>query len=344
MPSSPAHATIYISEYVAKEEGAYGGGGSLSASTDAIELWLENKQAALGSPGYNYDGSMGPQLAGLGQRQRVPPAGKFIKAALPLFFRGPGVAYSSSEKNSLHTILKACGMDATGSFGGGAEKWTFTPTAEGSAITSLVDLLLHRGEEWKRDGVIGNLKIDAPDAKPPKFTFDSVGRGNADPVARAIGALTYGFQSVSIPLACPAALVFGSYASAVVQSWSFDMGRSYENFRPDLNAAGYHAGYQPGVRNPIVVATIEQTALVGTPFHASGGINPQKLREAATAIAFSAQIGTAQYNRLKLSCPTVQLVGEPGYTEVNGVACLQLTFEAKVSAPGANDDFSIVTD
>lgn len=339
----PAFATVDVVDCALKAEASYGAGGSLSNTTDGFELWLAAKVASLLEMGYLEDGDMGFQMAGLGEAAHVPPSGVWVKPQLPFFFRGPGAAYSASVNSVLHRIALACGFDATVVTTPGSEKIDYTVTPYSATPTSLLGKFISRSEEITADGLFGNLTIEGRDGKPWLLTANLVGRRTGDPIARAFGTVTYPLQTVTIPLGCPAAIVFGSYTAAVLRSFRLDLGRTIENARPNLNVAGYHAGYQPGAWKTRISAVFEATSLVGSPFHTSAGLNVYKLREAATQIAFTAQQGTAQYNRLKIAAPRLQLVDYKPTMDA-GVACWDTTWKPVPSLPTATDWLTLTTD
>ncbi|NOT08398.1 MAG: hypothetical protein HOP28_09355 [Gemmatimonadales bacterium] len=339
----PAAKNVNVAGVLLKEETTYAAGQTLSASTDGFELWMPGKEASIIEDGYLDDGDMGLQLGGLGSAPRVPPAGKDAKGTLKTFFRGPGVAYAANVFAPIQPALKAAGYDVALDVTGGAEKRTYTPTAEGSALTSLGMEGYHRGGKRVIGGAFLDFMVEWSDAKPPRISFPFNGIRIADVTDAALPAITYPYQSIQPPGGASVVLVLGSFAAAVVRSGSFKNNREISNVRPNLNAAGYHAGYQPGPRKPALQMLIEETALVGTPFHTSAGIDHRLLREAVTSFAVTLQIGTAAYKRLKGSFPTCQLVD---YKEVesNKVAAVDLTLQINPSSPSANDDQSWKTD
>ena len=138
-------------------------------------------------------------------------------------------------------------------------------------------------------------------------------------------------------------VTLGSFSSnAVLYSCSFQLQRELQP-RVALTGAGGHLGFVPRGRAPQITITIEEPALQGSPYHAAAGIDPYKLAEAATVLAFSIQFGSTQYNRWRLGFAQAQVI-DARPTVVNGVACVEIDIAAHTSTPVAGDDISIVFD
>lgn len=341
MPAPAKRVTIL--GLLAKPEVTYGTPITLAGASDGILLQYTDRN--VGAPAtieYAYDGSLGPSVGSGAQMRRVSPSGRAFKADLPFRMKGAGVAYSASVTPPHHSLLKAAGFDAVGTFTAGTEKWVYTPTPEGSAYTSLSCEMYGRGEKWAASGVIGDLSMDFSDQQPPVWTFGARGIASL-PVDASVPAITYPALSLLPPLASGVTVTIGSFLTATVLSGSFAFGRGVDNARVPISGAASHLGFVPSGRNPIFKTTIEATAFVGTPFHTSSGLDPYSLREAATAIAFALQFGSVQYNKFKLETTAAQLIDV--VPNNNGpVAGVELSWLLSASTAVANDDLTITFD
>lgn len=325
-----------------KEEATYGTAIALTTTSDGLLMQFTDRN--IGAPAtieYAYDGDLGPSVASGATTKRAAPAGRSFRASLPFRAKGAGSAYAAATVPNLHKILKASGLDAALTSTTGSEKWTYTPTAEGTTYTSLTLNAYARGELWAASGVVGNLTVAFDTQAPPVWTFDCRGIASA-PTDASVPQITYPSFSTIPPLASSATVVIGSYTTnAIVLGGSFTFGRGIDN--PRVPISGTHLGFVPSGRAPRLTLTIEQSAFVGSPYHTSAGIDPTLLREAATSITASVQFGSTQYNRYKIELATAQLVN---VTPANNgpVATVTLEFAGHGSTPTTNDDLTITFD
>jgi hypothetical protein len=266
-----------------------------------------------------------------------------VKGDLPTRARPAGAAYSASVIPSVHLFLKAAGFDATVSTGAGTEKWTYTPSAPGTVASSLTLGLYTRGELWSAAGVIGNLKLDAPDPAPPIWTFGAMGIIASLPTDVSPPTITYPLQSVQPPLASSIVLTLGNLsANAVVMNSSFDLGLK-TTARVAQSGGAAHLGFIIDDRAPQLVVELEATALTGTPFTSSSAFDPYNLRDAATQIAASIKYGATQYNRYTLNLPQAQVINaEPSNN--GSIATVKLTIAGFNSTASSADDVNFVFD
>ena len=338
---------LYVLALLGKEEATYNTPVSLSGATDGLQLQYKDKfQGAPVELAYAFDGTIGPSVSVLGPNIRVGQSGRSAKGSLPFRFRGAGVAYSSSIVPSFHRFLKMCGLDATGSFGAGLEKWTYAPTPLANNMTSLTLNAYTKGELWALAGAMASLKFDAPDAAPPLWTADFQSTASALPTDVPIGsipAITYPLQTVPPPLATSVTLTFGSFTTnAVLLSSSFDQQRQL-TARVAQSASGAHLGFVGGDFAPQVKLVLESTNLVTTPFTSASGFDPYNLLESGQQFVFAIRYGGVQYDRVTLNMPQAQLVA---YTNQNNgpVATTELTLAGANSTAALMDCFNIVAD
>jgi len=292
---------------------------------------------------YGFDGERPVIPGSAGQQIRVAPQGRTVKG-LPIKIedRGLGVAYSAAAfpKDS-HFLRRAAGFDAVFSGGGGAEKITYTPTPFTAAPTTLsMDLYdeVTTAATWVKyplNMIYADWEYEASDGKPAIWTFQISGRVNAEPTEVAYGSgITYAATPVP-PVASPLVMVVNGVSSLVIRKVNVKGNRMIQERYPDQNAAGAHAGFQPGERKPVLIFTME-ASLFAT-------FNPRTLRTAGTAFAVSFQVGGTQYNRTKWTLPQCQVI-EAKKSADGPVPLWDVTCSIHNSTPGSNDDISIAND
>lgn len=341
----PAPAKLlHVIGLLAKPESVYGTPVALSTTADGVQLQYKDRGvAAPMSIDYAFDGNLGPNVSNLGQTLRVSPAGRSVKGDLPFRSRPGGAAYSPTVVPSLHNIIKAAGFDATLTTTAGSEKWAYTPSAPGVVGTSLTLGLYTRGELWSAAGVIGNLKMDAPDPAPPIWTFGAMGIIASLPTDASAPAITYPLQSVQPTLASSIVLTLGNLsANAVVMNSAFDLGLK-TTARVAQSGGAAHLGFIIDDRAPQITVELEATALTTTPFTSASAFDPYNLRDTATQFACSLVFGSTQYFRQKINLPQAQVINvEPSNN--GSIATVKLTIAGAPSSASAADDVNIVFD
>lgn len=335
---------IHVIGLLAKPESVYGTPVALDEDEDGQLMAMDSRD--YGAPltiAYTDDGDLGPAVGELGRIRRVGPIGRSATIPIPMHFRGAGAAYSASAVPSVHSLLKACGFDATLDDTEAAEKYTYAPTAAGSVGTSLTMECYARGEKYPLAGVIGNFSIEAPNGKPPKWMFDFSGLLSAEVSDASVPAITYPLLTVMPPHAAGLAITIGNFTTkAVVRALSFKLNREISP-RPAISVGDGHAGFVPWGRQPTLTVTVEAPAFQATPFHHADGIDPLSLVKGAIVIAAAVQFGSVKYNKFKINLPTAQVVdARPG--QDGPVATWELDIVGHSSTPIAKDDISIVMD
>jgi hypothetical protein len=330
---------------MAKPEVTYGGGGSLSTSTDPVQLAYDSPNGAPCSYTEDFDGNLSINPGGPVAIKDIAPSARVFNAAFPVQFRGANQAYASGQKiRNMHNLILANGWDATLDATGGAEKWTFTVTPGPTGFTSLVGNFLTAGESWPFTAAFTkSWKCSMVGAKPPIHTFDVLGL-LGDPVdASTATSLTYSGNTP--PKAESMTVQIGTFILPDVVQVDWDAGRPDPSARLNVTASGTHAGWWPSVQvGPKLTLTVERTALVGSPFHTSAGLDPYNLRKAMTGIAVSVQLGSTQYNRLKFNFAQAQITAPITLGANGSIATWQIEFSAYTSTPIANDAVTIVAD
>lgn len=327
---------------LAKEESTYGTAVALSTSTDGIKMQFDDKNVAtLGELTYAFDGDMGPAIRSGSPRKRVPPAGRAVGGTLPFRCKGYGAAYSASNTPNLHRILKACGYNAAVITTAGSENWAYTPTEEGLVFTSLTAEAYARGKKYPLTGMIGSLAIEARNQAPPVWTMTYRAISTALPTDIAAPSISYPNESLVEPLASAITLNLGSFLLPITNGFTFNQNRGIDFARVPLSGSSAHLGFVPQGRRATLSVTIEETNLVGTPFHTSAGIDHHSLYEAATSIAVTLTVGSVQYNKYTIY-GTAQLEGPPKEGNNGPVATVELSWRFHSSADTANDDHQLV--
>lgn len=337
----PAPAKVlHVLGLLAKKEATYGAGAVLSTATDGVLLQYTDKN--VGAPvtlDYTFDGQMGPSVSSLAQSERVSPSGRSLRGDLPMRFKGPNSTYSSTVVPSIHPFLEASGFTAALTSGA----YTYTPTVPGTGYSSLAMEMYARGEKWTAEGVLCNMAFSFDNPQPPIFTFAARGVNTTLPTDVSAPSITYPSLPLT-PLSSGITFTFGSFTAGVVYSGNFDLQRDLEGARVALTASGGHLGFVPGMRNPTLKVTLEQTAFTtASPWHAASTFNPYQLREAATKLPlllkFSA--GTTVGGSIALSSSAAQIIDV--VPNNNGpTAMVELTFGFVASTAGGNDDLTLV--
>lgn len=330
--------------FLAKEESTYATAVAVAAATDAHLLAISDRYQSAITKDWMYKGDLGPAAGNFGSLPKIAKAGAFYKVSVPARLKGAGAAYAAGVKNSHHPLLKACGLDATGSFGGGSEKWTFAPTADGTAPTSLTCEYYHGLQKYAGVGALGTLSYEGGGGPPPIFTFDFSMIANGDVTEAALPSATYPALTVFEPGSYLATITIGSFLTAAVRNVKFVANRKIDTTRPNMNGASSHLGFVAGGWDPMVTVTLERTVFQTTPFHNSSGLDAYKLSEAATQIGTIFQFGSAQYNRMKHNMAQSQLF-DVRETSDGALKLWELDFVPISTTPGSTYDFlSLVFD
>ena len=329
---------------LAKIETTYGTAVTLATTSDGLLLSYPDRN--VGAPitiSYAFDGKVGVNPGNLSELPLSQPGGKSFTGDLPVRFKGAGVAYSASAKPApADVLLRISGLSSTLVTTSGSESYTYAPQSPTAAYSSATMGLYARGELWPLKGVIANWSCSFDNPGPPTHTFSISGIANGDVTDVTLPSITYPHLTIDPPNANAVSLVVGSFTTnAVLYGGSFNLNRTIEP-RVALTSSTGHEGFIPGGYAPELTLTLEATAFVGSPYHTSAGLDPIKLREAATKLTtVSVTFGSTQYNKWTISLANAQLFNvQPS---ANGrAACWDLTFKPSASSPIAVDDFTVV--
>src|ERR1035437_3562385 len=94
---------------LAKIEASYNSGGTLSTSTDGVQVaTLPEFDLA-----YSFDGARPTPPGTSGGQLRTMPSGRTAKSKISIEAKGAGAAYTSASVPPMHVFLRASGMSAS---------------------------------------------------------------------------------------------------------------------------------------------------------------------------------------------------------------------------------------
>jgi hypothetical protein len=294
-----SYANVESLGLLVKKESTYGTPNVPSAVTDGVQL----ADVPNDEEGYLYGGPRADQQAGLNKLQELPRNGRYVDLSnILLEVKGSGAAYSASVKPNcnISALMQAGGFDETVVTTGGSESVAYTPTAVTGAMASLTAELYARGEKWPLAGMYTDHVFRMKDGGPAFFEFSGRGLVSADPTAVALPAITP-IQNTVLPPNCTGITFnLGSFLLGIVREIEISVKRTFNTERVNLNAASGIAGFMWGPFDPTIRMVLETTTLVGSPFHTAGGIDPYRLFKDAVNPSCAFQVGTTQYNRMKI--------------------------------------------
>jgi hypothetical protein len=335
--SAPKTLTVY--KLLAANETTYGTPVAVTDASNAIQV----AERMTIDTEYGSTGDRPPPPGTAGEQIGLAPQGAFYQPTIKIEDKGAGAAYSSSVfSRDSHVLLQACGFDATGSFSGGTEKYTYTPTPAGSAMKSFNYEAYGKAipggnvEKWIGNGGYADFEyaVDNTNGVQAFWTFKTMARRDTAPAEAAWTTPTYA-HSVVPPVGGPLVFTFNAVTTLIVRSARVVLNRTIQNRFPDYNRTGMHPGFHPARRKPQLIFVCETPAFSTINFHA--------LREAATGVAASMQIGATQYNRRKWTFAQCQVVDVKEQAD-DQVPLLEVTCRLYNSTPNAVDDVQTVTD
>jgi hypothetical protein len=145
---------------------------------------------------------------------------------------------------------------------------------------------------------------------PAVWTFDTIGILDDQPDDAAKPSITYPAATLAEPVSAGVVLTIGSWTAIQLKSGSFNDNRSIDNVSNDLTLAGGLLGFTPWGWTPELRTVVAATALVATPFHTSGGLDPFRLQAAGTPVALEINFGAvaADGNHVRIKSTSAQLV------------------------------------
>lgn len=206
------------------------------------------------------------------------------QVALSMYARGAGAAYSASVKPEMHRPLECCALIGTGSFTGGAEKYTYQP---GTPTSYTIWVVQENGRTMKMVGCFGTVDFSmrAGGVCQARFTFQ--GKINALADVTFVGGTISG--TPGYPVIKSAAFQIGStnYAPRIA-SVGVTLGNTLSPV-PSINDGTGLVGFIISDRNPRVSIDPEADTVANFDWYAA--------MKAGTLQDMSFQIGTVQYNK-----------------------------------------------
>ena len=321
---------------LAKEESSYGTAATLADASDGCTPYIgDGDPPAPEAFDYVFDGNLGRAAGTLAPQKKTTPNGRFRKGQFQCLPKGiGGSGYTSSAvipPREVHRFLKAAGYTATFT----TDHWDYTPTAAESQGTSLTLRQYMQGFQYDQTGVVCDFGWEAVGLGAPIWTFNWAGLPSV-PTDQALPSVTYLGTSIIPPVATAVVGNLGSFNAAMIRKVSFKRNRKIDTARIAQTASGGHAGFVPGGSAPMFDIEVERTALVGSPYHTTAGIDAEALMAAATSVAVDVTYGSTTGNTWKHAFAQCQLVKVvPGND--GPLATITLSFAAHASTPSAND-------
>ena len=289
LPAIPNH----VAGFMGINQTTWGTAESLTNSTDGLFPYLGDGLPPAPFPfGYLFDGGRGRSVKSLLNLPLVPVAGRAVETQFQCFFKGAGTAYTSSSvlpPNEVHRMLQWSGFDATFN----TDQWNYTLTAAGLTYKFGTYGYYAQGKSHLLRDVLADWSFTADGVGIPIHTFNLRGIPSANRATLSLPTITYPRETVDPPVAKAAVINLGDFITPVTAKCGFTLGRQFGQARARITEADGHMGFVPTGFDPRMTFMIEQSALVNSPFHTSGGIDPDKLREAATGITVAMDFGTS---------------------------------------------------
>lgn len=319
---------------------------ALAPATDGFKVYETP------DPDYSYldDGMReGMEPGGSGGLQRLAASGRKFGVDLVHYFKGAGAAYATNTRSSVDRVLRALGMSATVGGGVGTEKIDYAFLSDLS-LNALVAEIYSRGQKHNGKGCyVSKIVIDAQGLVVPKWTITLNGVSSALPGDSSVPVVAYALESVKNPKAVGTLLTIVSggqtFAAAKMRHHTLTLERVITDRGDQVDVVLQHAGFMLGEWKATLEAELEITALVpGAPYLSSSAIDPYRLFENASLCALTWQHGSVQYNRVKYSGPTAQLVERPTEDKDGPIPLWNTKWELKPSTETADDGLLITTD
>lgn len=326
-----------------KPEVTYNTPVSLAAATDGIQVC---EIPTVKPDVYIHAGERGKAPGAGGPLPLVAPSGYGFEGTAAMYPVGAGAAYSAGVvPPGIHNLIQSAGCQATGSFGAGTEKYTYSPISGPTGFTSLTVQAFFDTQQYSAAGVYSTLIISSTGPDIPLWHFDLKGTMTGIPVEATVPAIVYPPATRLPPKATNITFSLGTgtpFTTAKVKGFTFTLNRNLTQ-RADSNSGG-HAGFTPGKRDATFEITIEQTStasVTSAPWYTATQLNPYGLKSDRSVVGLSLNIGAVQYNRWQLNMPQAQVLTVEDFEDGN-TATWKIVFLLSMSTPSSDDDFNIV--
>jgi hypothetical protein len=279
-----------------------------------------------------YDGKKGRSGSSDGMRADATPNGFSQAISHRVVLRGrAGSTYSALIRppREVDLALRLSGFVATYS-ATPSPNWTYTRYT-GSALDNTIGTLdvWAKSRRYRFTDVCGDLTYEAPDAGEiianPQFMGLPVPPVTATIPTDLTGSLAgYDAPTLATPVAAGATFELGDFTAGRVRSLSYASNSDRGEGRLRQNVAGAHLGWVYGMFGQQFTVLMEETALVGSPGHTSGGINADRLWREKPIFDFSVRYGTVSGNRFTHTFTSAQVKESPTYQTDNNLAMVQL--------------------
>lgn len=291
-----------------------------TSGTDSTPTLAANAIQVVGvpvlNPSYMENGNRDDVQTGvLGSVDRAAPAGRMATIDLTLEVRGYGAAYAAGQLPEADVLLRISGMSKAVVTTSGSESVTYTTLDDGFETATLY--LWSANKLFKLVGCVAKPKLSAKALQRGFMTFSVQGKMASDPITTAFSAPTLN-QTVP-PLFHSAAAQIGAWTTStgeplIVSAVDLDFGVT--------TAERSSAGASDGYVGPMIVdrkarlgMDVEQVTLSTFDPYAASKQNSSGAIDTKPQF----QIGTAQYNRLKVFGGRWALEA-PRHSDVNSLA------------------------
>jgi len=250
----------------------------------------------------------------------VIPANTRVNVTFDVEMAGSGSAGTAPKYGA---ILKACGLSETVS---GGNTVTYAPvTTPSDSVTLFVN---YDGIRHMVTGARGTFSINCEVNNIPRISFSLTGIFNA-PTDTALPTVTVSNQASPLIFKNGSTSAFQIFGfAAALQSWNLD----FNNEVIYRELVGGTKEVLITDRRPSGTAVIESVALSSHNFFTD---------YTGTSTGTNTWLhGTNAGNKVTVSCPQTDL-GQPTYSETDGITMLNLPFMATPTA-SANNEFSLV--
>lgn len=282
-------------------EATYGAGGSIDLAADGIRMTEE----VLATIEYGHDGQRGVDPASGRPLKAGPPSARQISFSPSFLVGGGGAAYSATVFPNIHRLLRMGAFDSTLVTTGGSETYTYVLTPLSDTPGSGFGNAYGRGQLYALTHGYANLSYVVEAGGYMTMSADISAVIPAIPTDVSLPAITY--SSVMEPKAVAGVLSLGDFITPKWRRVEFQQNRVVTS-RMGGNATLGHEGFAVGRYDTKLIVDLEATALVGSPFHTSAGLDAFALDFARTEVTTSLQMGTIQYNKWTHTLANSQLV------------------------------------
>lgn len=322
-----------------KQEAVFGTDIVPTTSANAVWIAKAGNTPNIMPDAYGFDGSNGPQSAGLQPRQYSAPSQRSGTIDIDYQHQGPGSAYSTTvfALNGGDAIMQTCGYSKTLVVTGGSESITYTPTGDGTtplsaSIYGFDGQVLGAGNMRRKilTGAMGSLKVAAPGLGVPTWTASYKGIFSG-PTEQSFTPPTLATTTIAPNMAGATFTIDGT--ALKLYNWSWDAVRSMTGDRVAVTTAGGYQGSVAGSWAPKLTVTFEDELL--------GTYSGWTKRASAGSVAVVLTLGTVQYNIRTLNVAQGQIskVTDGGKDSI-GLTTLEIM--CIPSSPAGNDSHTWV--